>query len=261
MKDELATLAEIAPSWLGVHFRAVPPAVRTAHGLPSGANLLDAVYPDSPALEAGLQVGDIVLGPPGQPFGSPNELREWTMTSPRGVPLPLVAVRPADDRSADETFEATLVLRTVPFDLPKLPTPAVVGERAPVLPGGLRPVGPSERPDMKGRAHLLFFWATWCGPCKKAVPEVLAFAEKKGLPVVAISDEDEETVKGFLAARTEAFFPEVVVDPMRKTFISYGVSGTPTLLLVDAEGVIQHRQVGYTPEKGLTIAGWSWAAR
>lgn len=261
MKEELATLAEIAPAWLGVQFRAVPTGVRTARGLPGGANLLDAIYPDSPAGEAGLQVGDIVLGPPGQPFRSPSELREWTMTSPRGVPLPLAVVRPAAERTADQTFEATLVLRTVPSDLPALSTPALVGERAPVLSNGLRPVGSSALPDLKGHPYVLFFWATWCGPCKKAVPEVLAFSEKRGLPVVAISDEDEETVKGFLAARTDAFFPEVVVDPLRNAFVSYGVSGTPTMLLVDADGVIRHRQVGYLPETGLTIAGWSWAGR
>jgi len=63
-------------------------------------------------------------------------------------------------------------------------------------------------------------------PCKSAVPEVLAMARTRGLPVLAISDEDEETVGAFLAGRTEAFFPSVAVDALRKSFIAYGVSGT-----------------------------------
>jgi len=89
---------------------------------------------------------------------------------------------------------------------------------------------------------------------------VMALARSRGLDVVAISDEDEETVSRFLAERSEPFMPLVAVDPLRRSFVAYGVSGTPTLLLVDADGVIRHRQVGYG-EKGLTLEGWSWPGR
>ena len=260
LSTELALLEEISPSWLGVRFRAVTQAVRAERRLPAGANLLDAVYPDSPAEKAGIEVGDIVLGPPGRLFDAPRELREWTMTAPRGVPLPLVVVRPGETADADREFEAQLVLGPTPLDLPRLPTPPLVGERAPVLPTVLKPLGSSELPDLKGSAHLLFFWATWCAPCKKAVPEVMALAQSRGMDVLAISDEDEETVSRFLAERAEPFIPLVAVDPLRKSFVAYGVSGTPTVLLVDGDGVIRHRQVGYG-EKGLTIEGWSWPGR
>ena len=121
-------------------------------------------------------------------------------------------------------------------------------------------IGGAEGPDLDGKPHTLFFWATWCGPCKKAVPEVLALAASRGMRVLAISDEDEETVARFLADREEPFIPDVAVDPLRRSFVAYGVSGTPTLLLVDAEGVIRHRQVGYGA-KGLTVEGWSWPDR
>ena len=48
------------------------------------------------AREAGLEAGDIVLGPPGRPFSAPQQIREWTMLSPRGTPLPLRVLRPGD---------------------------------------------------------------------------------------------------------------------------------------------------------------------
>jgi hypothetical protein len=48
------------------------------------------------------------------------------------------------------------------------------------------------------------------------------------------------------------------VDTMRRSFVSFGVSGTPTLLLIDADGTIRHRQVGYTKTKGITLDGWKW---
>jgi len=85
----------------------------------------------------------------------------------------------------------------------------------------------------------------------------MAFAESRGLPVLAISDEDEDTIAKFLSGRVERFVSGVARDSLRKTFVSYGVSGTPTLFVVDADGVIRHRQVGYTAEKGLTAPGWT----
>jgi thiol-disulfide isomerase/thioredoxin len=261
LAEELATLEQVSPSWLGVRFRALPEKARAERGLPAGATLLQAIYPGSPAERAGLEPGDVVLGEPGRPFEAARQLREWTLTAPRGVPLRLSFLRPGDVPDGDRRFEATLTLRTVPVDLPRLPDPPRVGEKAPALPPALRPVAATALPEVAGRSHLLFFWATWCGPCKKAVPEVLALSAARGWPVLAISDEDAETVAQFLEQRTEPFLPGVAVDPMRQSFMAYGVSGTPTLLLVDAEGRIRHRQVGYRAEQGLTVEGWTWSAR
>ena len=75
--------------------------------------------------------------------------------------------------------------------------------------------------------------------------------------VLAISDEEEDTITKFLSERAEPFLRPVARDPLRQSFISYGVSGTPTVLLVDADGVIRHRQVGYTADKGLSVQGWN----
>src|SRR4051812_4521086 len=53
----------------------------------------------------------------------------------------------------------------------------------------------------KGKVILMDFWATWCGPCRESMPETQALFEKykdRGLEVVAVSDEDRETVKKFI---------------------------------------------------------------
>ena len=87
----------------------------------------------------------------------------------------------------------------------------------------------------------------------------MAFAAARGIPVLAISDEAAGTVSGYLDTRQEAFFERVASDPLRRSFIDYGVSGTPTIVLVDDKGVVRHRQVGYKAGDGLTVEGWRWA--
>jgi len=172
------------------------------------------------------------------------------MTAPTGVPLRLLVLRPGEDRKNDQELEASRPA-PLPVRSPEAPGASAGARPGPSASLHLRPVGSSKLPDLRGSPHLLFFWATWCGPCKKAAPEVMALAESRGLPVVAITDEDLDKVSGFLKSRHEGFFPWVAIDPLRRSFVSHGISGTPTILLVDAEGVIRDRHVGYSPERGV----------
>ncbi len=260
LAEEMKLLEEVLPSWLGVRYGPVPAFLRKDRDLNEGATWLRDVYPDSPALEAGLEAGDIILGPPGIPFSSSGQLREWTMLATPGTPLALSILRPGLSGEVDRSFDVTLHLRPFPLEWPELPGPPQVGEQAPELPAGLEPVGGPKLPDLDGRPHMLFFWATWCLPCKRAVPEVLAYAEANRMRVLAISDEEPETVAGFLEKRDDPFFESVAVDRMRRSFISFGVSGTPTILIIDAQGIVTHRQVGYSLDEGLKAEGWSYSS-
>jgi hypothetical protein len=47
-------------------------------------------------------------------------------------------------------------------------------------------------------------------------------------------------------------------DRYRLTFQNYGVSGTPTFVLIDEAGKVQHYKTGYAPMIGLGIEGWEW---
>ena len=109
--------------------------------------------------------------------------------------------------------------------------------------------------------YLLFFWATWCGPCKQAVPELLAFERKQGIRVIAITDERSAQLEPFFETRGDAFPETVVIDRRRRTFQTYGVSGTPSFVLIGKDGKIRDSAVGYTAEKGLDLPGWSWSEK
>jgi thiol-disulfide isomerase/thioredoxin len=260
LADELALLRDVLPSWLGVRFRDLSKTRRSQWSLSAGASQIQTVYPKSPAKEAGLAPGDIVIGPPGKPFVSAKQLREWTMTSPRGVALPIRVLRPRDDGDfKGEEIELAIILRPYPLKQPKLPGPIRTGQAAPALSGSLKKVGGGTLPDIKGRAHLLVFWATWCGPCHRAVPELLAYAAAKKLPVLAITDETSPAVESFLERWNEPFFKVPVSDIRRASFRAYGVSGTPTVLEVGEDGKVRYRQTGYSVKRGFRAPDWQWA--
>jgi cytochrome c biogenesis protein CcmG/thiol:disulfide interchange protein DsbE len=133
-----------------------------------------------------------------------------------------------------------------------------VGSVAPPLPA-LQPYrGTLPAALTSGGPYMLLFWATWCGPCKASLPEVLAFEQASGIPVVAITDETPDKLDAFFA-KYQAPFPAIVaVDTLRRAFLVYGVSEMPTFVLTDAAGKGQSVLVGYRPEVGLTLSGWAW---
>jgi len=90
---------------------------------------------------------------------------------------------------------------------------------------------------LRGKVVLLNFWATWCPPCRKEMPDMEALYrrfQKKGLVVLAVSDEERETVVGFLAKQNYTF--PVLLDPGRKVNEAFGVEGIPKSFIFDAEG-------------------------
>jgi peroxiredoxin len=91
--------------------------------------------------------------------------------------------------------------------------------------------------SLRGRVVLLNFWATWCPPCRKEMPDMEKLYRKfesSGLTVLAVSDEKRETVEGFLA-KTPYRFP-VLLDTDRKVHQAFGVEGIPKSFIFDREG-------------------------
>jgi thiol-disulfide isomerase/thioredoxin len=251
LDEDRQVVDAVMPAWMGIQFTPVATTSHKDDGHPPGAVAVTHVFPDSAAANAGLQVGDIILGPPGQPFLEPQQVREWTMQREIGEPAPLKVVR------LGRVQDITLRPEPFPIKMPELPGPPKVGSAAPGL--KLEPFR-GDHSFAAGRPHLLFFWATWCAPCKASLPEVMAFAAARGVEVIAITDEDPAALKDFFQQFPKPFPETVAIDPYRATFQSYGVSGTPTFVFVDAGGVVRYYRTGYNAQKGLEIEGWSYPA-
>jgi thiol-disulfide isomerase/thioredoxin len=245
--QDVAAATAALPGWLGVRFRALPSDEIKHLGLkPGAAEVLD-VMPDSPAKRAGMAIGDTIIGPPGSPFTQPNELRSWVMLSKAGEPRTVEVLR------AWRRLELASIPDPYPAAFPELPGPPKVGDLAPPLHvTGYRGKTTSLA---DGKKHLLVFWATWCLPCKLALPELRAFAAKTGAQVIGITDQRAQELDKFFS-EGGAYLEDIALDDHRQTFLAYGVSGTPMFVLVDGDGKDSSVWTGYSAAKGLEIEGW-----
>lgn len=102
--------------------------------------------------------------------------------------------------------------------------------------------------DLQGKVVLLDFWATWCGPCREALPHIQQVAKKfKDEPLVILSvslDSDEPAWKEFIE-KHEMGWPQYrdggFTGPVSKIF---GVTAIPHTFTVDADGVLQEEHIG-----------------
>ena len=94
--------------------------------------------------------------------------------------------------------------------------------------------------SLRGKAVVLEFWATWCGPCVSAIPHLNELVEtfrKKPVVFLSVTDEDRDVVQAFLERRKMDGW--VGLDKNAATFQKYGIQGRPQTLLIDANGILQ----------------------
>lgn len=91
--------------------------------------------------------------------------------------------------------------------------------------------------QLSGKIVVVNFWATWCPPCRKEMPDLDAIYREnraKGLVILAISDEDRAKVEPFLKEHPVSY--TVLLDPGRKVNDLFVVRGIPKTFVYDRAG-------------------------
>ncbi len=132
------------------------------------------------------------------------------------------------------------------------PAPSeLLGKPAPQIELELLAGGHLNLASLKGeKIVILDFWATWCGPCVRAMPiieKVVAKYKDKGVELYAVNlQEGPDEIKTFLEANK---LPDVVValDKDAKAARDYGANAIPQTVIIGKDGTVQVVKVGLLP--------------
>lgn len=105
--------------------------------------------------------------------------------------------------------------------------------------------------DFKGKIVIIDFWATWCPPCRKGVPDLVDLQKtySKDLVIIGISLDQDKTIKDLkpFIQNYGINYPVVLGDA--KVVQDYGgVNAIPTSFIVDQKGFIIDTHVGLVPK-------------
>lgn len=103
--------------------------------------------------------------------------------------------------------------------------------------------------DLRGKLVYVDFWASWCLPCLRSLPQINTLYQKyrdQGFEVVAITIDDPiEDAQDFMDDLEVPLSYHVVADQTADIMDAYGVVGMPTSFLIDRQGVVRKVHKGF----------------
>jgi len=104
--------------------------------------------------------------------------------------------------------------------------------------------------SLQGKVVLVNFWATWCQPCRREMPDLDALYQRfkdQGFVILAISDEGAEKVKTFLAENKISY--PILLDPGRKVNDLFRIGGIPKSFVYDRNGKLVAQSIDMRTQK------------
>ena len=103
---------------------------------------------------------------------------------------------------------------------------------------------------LKGKVVLVNFWATWCQPCRREMPDLDALYKRfqsQGFVILGISDEEAAKVNQLLA-ENHVTYP-ILLDPGRKVNETFRINGIPKTFVYDREGKLVAQSIDMRTQK------------
>jgi len=104
--------------------------------------------------------------------------------------------------------------------------------------------------NYKGKVVILDFWATWCPPCRAEIPHFIELYKKykeQGLVIIGMAIDEKYKVEQFIK-NYKINYPVVLGDEKIANDFG-GVYGLPTTFIIDKEGNVRDKFVGYRPKE------------
>ena len=134
------------------------------------------------------------------------------------------------------------------FTRPGAASHPLVGKQAPDFKMGLLDGGEVDFLKLKGKKVIILdFWATWCGPCRSAMPiidDVARQFEDRGAALYTVNATDTpEAIRQFM--QEVGVKAAVALDKNQRVFRDYGVEGIPHTVIIGKDGIIRRVHVGF----------------
>jgi cytochrome c biogenesis protein CcmG, thiol:disulfide interchange protein DsbE len=122
--------------------------------------------------------------------------------------------------------------------------------RAPISSGEKAPGFADQGSSSSGKLTLLDFWATWCGPCRHALPGLKQIQSVYGgdqLEIISVSEDDDEDAWHNFVAQNDMTWTQRL-DTGHQMMRQYGASALPTYVLIGKDGAVVNQYVGDDPD-------------
>lgn len=110
------------------------------------------------------------------------------------------------------------------------------------------------RPPAEKQASLVVFWAEWCPICRLELTTLQALSRDYRVQTVASQSGNIEAMEAFMQEQGVRF--PVWIDENGQTAAAWQVKGFPAVFVVDSQGQIRYRLMGFSTNLGIRLRLW-----